>query len=112
MTAKSESQGQSILPPALAKAMLLGAGIAFILIALFLLGAGEPNPEWPEYWFIRPLIIVPIAGAMGGAFYYFMTLLASEGGWKRVLTIVGSLIGYIVVLWLGTVLGLDGTMWN
>lgn len=94
------------------KRMLQGAGIALVLIAIFLLGAGEPDPRWPKFWMLRPLIVVPIAGAMGGVFYYFMDHLRYEGGWKKILANFVSLIGYLVALWMGTILGLDGTMWN
>jgi hypothetical protein len=61
---------------------------------------------------IRPLIIVPLAGATGGLFYHLMDNLHLQGGWKKVLALILSLIGYIFVLWIGTVLGLDGTWWN
>ncbi|PEC35719.1 potassium transporter KefB, partial [Bacillus toyonensis] len=52
--------------------MLLGAGIALILILVFLLGVDNPKPEWGKLWMLKPLIVVPTAGAMGGVFYYFM----------------------------------------
>ena len=96
----------------LSKRMLQGAGIALILIIIFLAGAGKPNPAWPKLWMIRPLLIVPLAGSMGGVFYYFMDHLRYQGGWRKVLAYILSLAGYIIALWLGTVLGLDGTMWN
>lgn len=94
------------------KRMLQGAAIALSVISLFLLGAGEPNPEWPKLWMVKPLVIVPVAGALGGVFYYFMDHLRYQGGWKGVLAFALSLAGYSVALWLGTVLGLHGTMWD
>jgi hypothetical protein len=94
------------------KRMLQGAGIALVLITIFLLGAGEPNPGWGKLWMIRPLIIVPLAGAGGGIFYYLMDHLRYQGGWRKITANMLSLIVYIIGLWLGTVLGLDGTMWN
>lgn len=96
----------------LIKRMLLGAGIALVLISVFLLQAGAPDPDWGKLWMIRPLIIVPLAGAAGGAFYYFMNPLRYQGGWKRIVANILSLIVYIIGLWLGTILGLDGTWWN
>ena len=92
--------------------MLLGAGIALILITVFLLSAGDSDPSWPKLWMIRPLIIVPLAGALGGVFYYFMDHLRYRGGWRKALAIILSLVVYIIGLWLGTILGLDGTMWD
>lgn len=96
----------------LGKRMLQGAAIALTLIIVFLVQAGEPHPDWPKLWMIKPLIIVPLAGAMGGVFYYYMDHLRYQGGWKKTLAIILSLIVYIIGLWLGIVLGLDGTLWN
>lgn len=92
--------------------VLRGAGIAFIVILAFLLSAEEPKPEWPKLWVIKPLVIVPLAGAMGGLFYYSMHHLRDRGGRIRLLANLSGLIGYIVALWLGMVLGLNGTWWD
>lgn len=92
--------------------MLQGAGIAFPLILLFLVSAGAGDPDWPRFWMIRPLVIVPLAGALGGVFYYNMDHLRDQGGSRKALANVLSLLVYLVVLWLGTVLGLDGTWWD
>lgn len=94
------------------KRILIGGGIALILIALFVFSVDNPKPEWGKYWMIRPLIITPLAGAVGGLFYHYMEHLRSQQGWIKVIGTILSLIGYIIVLWLGTVLGLDGTLWN
>lgn len=103
-------------PPAhgssLSKAMIQGATIALLLIIIFLLGVKDPDPHWGRLWMIKPLIIVPIAGAFGGLFYYMMGDFRSKGGWVTVIAYVVSIAGYIVALWLGTVLGLNGTLWN
>jgi hypothetical protein len=113
MTQQNELHTRPIHSGSMAKRMLQGGGIALILIIFFLSGPiADPNPQWPELWFIRPLIIVPTAGAMGGIFYYYMDHLRCLGGWKQVLAIIFSVIGYIVALWLGTVWGLNGTMWH
>ena len=94
--------------------MLIGAAIALFLISLFLFGDGDlpVNPEWPAYWYIRPLVVAPIAGAMGAGFSCVLDDLRHQGGWKQAFAIVFILIVFIVSLWLGTVLGLVGTLWN
>ena len=112
MTARNDLTTQATHPASLAKRMLQGAGIAFILISVFLLSAGDANPGWPRFWMIRPLVIVPFAGAMGGLFYYLMDPFRNQGGWKKVLAIVASVVVYLFGLWMGSVLGLDGTMWD
>ena len=96
----------------LVKRMLIGAGIGLLLISLFLLSAREPNPEWGKLWMIRPLIIVPLAGAMGGLCNYFLLHFHNLPGVNKTIAMVLSVIVFIIGLWLGIVLGLDGTMWN
>jgi hypothetical protein len=91
--------------------VLIGGGIALLLISFFLLTAGEPNPEWPTLWRIKPLIIVPLAGATGGLFFHLVNPKRFTGLLK-VLTYTLCLILYIIGLWMGTVLGLNGTYWN
>jgi hypothetical protein len=96
----------------LSKRMLIGAAFALIPISLLLLSVDHPNPAWPKFWMIRPLIIVPLAGAVGGAFSYYMEQFRVQGGWKAAAAIVVSVLVYFIGLWLGIVLGLDGTLWN
>ncbi|HTF05621.1 MAG TPA: potassium transporter KefB [Bacteroidia bacterium] len=112
MTQSIHSKTGSVYSGSLGKRMLVGAGIAFVLIAIFLLGAGEPNPEWSKLWRLRPLLVVPFAGAMGGLFYHLMDHLRYHGGWRRVLGYALSTIVYVFGLWIGTVLGLAGTYWH
>jgi heme A synthase len=105
----STSQQQQV---SLVKRMLVGAGIGLLLILLFLLSADEPNPEWGKLWMIRPLIIVPLAGAMGGLCNYFIVHFHDQVGVNKTIAMIISVIVFIIGLWLGIVLGLDGTMWN
>jgi hypothetical protein len=98
-------------PLSLAAPMLIGACLGLIVISFFVFGVDHPNPEWGKLWMIRPLIITPMAGSLGGAFYYLMDRLISKGLNKTV-AVVLSLVVFIVGLWLGTVLGLAGTLWN
>ena len=96
----------------LSKRMVQGTGIALTVISIILLGAGEHNPSWGRYWMIKPLIIVPLAGTLGGAFCYCMDHLRYQGGAGRVMANFLSLIVYLFGLWLGVALGLDGTLWD
>ena len=92
--------------------MLIGAMIGLMLISLFVFGVDDPKPEWGKFWMIKPLIITPLAGAMGGLFFYFMNYISSRGGINKTLAIILSIIVFIIGLWLGIVLGLNGTMWD
>ena len=112
MTQRNNLTTQPIHPASLGKRMLLGAGIGLLLISLFLLSAGEPNPAWGKLWMIQPLIIVPLAGAMGGLCNYFIVHFRNHIGINKTMATILSVIVFIIGLWLGIVLGLDGTMWN
>lgn len=112
MTLRNNLAAPLIHRAPLGRRMAQGAAIALVLISIFLLGVHNPNPAWPRLWMVKPLLIVPCAGAMGGVFYYFMDHLRFQGGWKNVLATLLSVLGYIIALWLGTVLGLNGTLWN
>lgn len=91
--------------------MLIGAGIGLILISFFVFGAGQTSPEWGKFWMIRPLLISPIAGALGGAFYHYMNSLAKRG-MNTTVTAILSMSVFIITIWLGIVFGLAGTMWD
>lgn len=92
--------------------MFTGAAIALLIIVTFLLQVNEPDPAWPKYWMVRPLIITPLAGATGGAIYYFINNKLAMGGWKKILVRLFSILVFIFILWVGIVLGLDGTLWD
>ena len=96
----------------LIKPIIIGAVIGLILISFFLLSVGEPNPEWGKLWRLKPLVIVPFAGAMGCVFYYIMIYLSHFRGLNKTVAILLSFIVFIIGLWLGTVLGLNGTYWH
>lgn len=113
MTQTNHLTSRPIHKASLFKLMLIGGGIGLILISLFLLGVREPRLEWGRFWMVRPLIIVPLAGAGGGLCVYFMDyILGYQGGWSKIISVVLSLIGFLIALWLGTVLGLAGTLWH
>lgn len=94
------------------KRMVQGAIIGLVLISAFLISAGKGRPEWGNWWMIRPLIIVPFAGAVGGAIYYYMDQVRSKGGWNRVVADLISIIIFLIGMWMGSILGLSGTYWN
>lgn len=92
--------------------VFLGAALGLALVSLYLWGAGAGNPEWGSYWRIRPVLVITLAGAGGGFFYYLMAPLRRQGGWLLALGIILGLLGILVALWLGFVLGFNGTYWN
>lgn len=91
---------------------LIGAGIGLAVISLFLSSVKHPRPEWGDYWMVKPLIIVPLAGAAGGIFSAFMDFFAHLNGWNKLLTRFISVLAGLIGLWLGIVLGLNGTLWH
>lgn len=111
MTLENQFTNQQNEKVSFAKPILIGAGVALLVISFFVFGVDEPKPEWGSYWMIRPLIITPLAGAVGGAFYALMNYQSSRG-FNRTLAVILSLVVYLIGLWMGIVLGLDGTLWD
>jgi hypothetical protein len=112
MTQKNNLLGWELDFSSLRTRMLIGAGIALALTTIFLVTAGEPNPAWPKLWRLKPLVIVPLAGAMGGLCFYFMTQVFFPSGWRKILAVIVSVVIYLIGFWLGFVLGFNGTYWN
>lgn len=93
------------------KAMLIGGSIGLLIILFFITGA-QTQPHWPELWKIRPLIITPLAAVLGGGLAYVATTWLKRLGVNNIIAIILSFIGFIIALWMGIVLGLDGTLWD
>ena len=98
-------------PSSLGKAMLIGAALGLLVISAFVFGSGPIKPEWGSLWRIKPLLLTPAVGAIGGALYHLINRQATRGLNRAVAVILG-LVVFLVVLWLGIVLGLAGTMWD
>jgi hypothetical protein len=112
MTNQSNFTAGPIDKTSLAKHLIIGLVIGFAVISFFVFGVDYVKPEWGEYWRIRPLIITPLAGAAGGAVFYFMDYIGKQRGWSKAGIIAMSTVVAFVGLFIGVVLGLDGTMWD
>lgn len=111
MTQKNSLITQPIDISSLGRRMLIGGTIALILIALFIFPV-TAKPEWGSLWMVRPLIVVSLAGAAGGACNYFLVNWSNQNRLNKILAYVLSFIIFVFGLWIGTVLGLNGTLWN
>ena len=103
---------KKIYPGSLTKRMLLGAGLGLASISFFLLSVQHPDPSWPEYWMVRPLLVVPVAVALAGLCFHFLDKYRFEKGWNKLLITVLGIIGHLIALWMSFVVGLDGTLWD
>jgi pilus assembly protein TadC len=95
-----------------AKFVISGGILALAVISFFVLSADAPHPGWSSYWMVKPLLLTPFAGAFGGLVVYYCTRLAAFLQLNKVVAFLLSVPVYIVILWLGIILGLNGTLWN
>ncbi|RZJ72966.1 potassium transporter KefB [Flavobacterium sp.] len=102
----------AINPRKFAFTALIGAAIALAVICVFVFNVTNPNPEWPQNWRVRPLCLTPMAGAAGGGFFYLMKNLRTQSDTTKILALCIGSIGFLFALWIGIVLGLDGTLWD
>ncbi len=112
MTTSNSSSPFLFHTPSLLKHALIGALIAFALMAFFISGVDEPHPDWPTYWMLRPLLVVSVAGAIGGAFFSLMKPLRQKPDWSGFAAYFVCFLVYVIGLWMGSVVGLDGTLWD
>lgn len=112
MNNKLENIAQSDHPFNIGRRMAIGAAAGLILILFFVLGVDHPDPNWPKLWMLKPLIVVPLAGSIGSLLYHIINPLRHQPGWKRTGANILGLVIFLIALWMGTVLGLDGTMWD
>lgn len=61
---------------------------------------------------VRPLIVAPLAGAMSGLSAYLIVNFRDRAGINKTVAAVASFGVLIVGLFLGLVLGMDGTLWD
>lgn len=108
---KADNSNSKYEQDSLGKRMLIGAGIGLLLISLFVLPA-EANPAWGKFWMVRPLLITPLAGAMGGLCTYFVVNFHDQAGINKTIATILSTVIFCVGLFLGLVLGMDGTLWD
>lgn len=112
MTPISSFSSPSFVTVSFVKHLVVGTTLALLLISIFLAGVKHPNPNWPAYWMVRPLVLVPVAGALGGGFFYMVRQWGQHETWKKVVATLIGVLGYLVAVWMGTIVGLDGTLWN
>ena len=111
MVQQNDFQNQNLVAAA-SRRTLTGAAFALALIALFLAGVQHPDPAWGKLWLLRPLLVVTMAGALGGLINYLLLHFHQKLGIHKAVAIVLSALIYLVGLWLGSVLGLAGTLWD
>ncbi len=112
MTSINTSYQHSFFTTTLLKRMLIGGAIGLTVMMIFLSGVDQPDPAWTKYWIIRPLIVITFAGAGGGAFFHLMNPIRLKGGWKKITAVFLSMLVFIFCLWIGSIMGLDGTLWD
>jgi hypothetical protein len=102
----------NIGPVSIGLRMLTGAIIGLFIISFFVLSVDDPDPDWGKYWMIRPLVITPLAAAFGMLSFFLKDFIHPRGKFLTILVFSLSLVVFVIALWLGFVLGLDGTLWD
>lgn len=110
MTQAKNSTSQLVV--SLSRRMKIGGSIGILLFLFLLSTVKQSNPEWGQFWMLRPMIVLAFAGAMGGLCNYFIMYYHSQYNINRFVAMFISVLVFIVGLWMGIVLGFNGTLWN
>jgi hypothetical protein len=111
MTHANESTTQPS-QPSLATRMIIGGFIGVLVASYFFFSADSPDPAWGKFWMIRPYIVMTFAGAMGALCNHFILQYRWVIGMKKNAAMLLSAVVAIAGMFMGIVLGLDGTLWN
>lgn len=112
MTAVQQTTKEPVNRKNLFVFMILGALPAISLMSLLVFSTDYVRPEWGKYWMIRPLVVIAFAGATGGACTYFINRWFGNGIGRKIAAFFVSAIVYLIGLWMGTVIGCNGTLWD
>ncbi|WP_130734599.1 hypothetical protein [Flavobacterium sp. J27] len=94
------------------KFAIAGAIVALIIILLLIFSVPNPNPTWGKVWFVRPLVVTPFITSIGGALFYLINTKKTAFKFINLMLFLFSVFILLFFLWIGTILGLDGTLWN
>lgn len=108
MTLQNELQ-QILRSKALFKRALQGAAIAFILINVLLFIGRKYTMEHVQSWEYLAIGAVTLGGAFGGLFYSLMDILRVQGGRKKLIANIISVVAFLVICYLSLVLSLNAT---
>jgi hypothetical protein len=93
----------------LIKPMILGTVVG--LVAFFFFSRGEAKPEWGPLWKVRPLIVLLLSGAFWGVCFNYLVR-QKYFPLSKIATVVLGVLGLLLGIWMGVVVGFDGTMWD
>lgn len=99
---------QSVLLKSAAGGWIIGLG----LIALFVFSVKEPDPLWGSYWRVRPLLLTPLIAGAGAVFAYFLYRRGLGSALHKAIFTILAAAAFLFSLWIGIILGLDGTLWD
>lgn len=103
---------KQVRPATIAKTMALGLILGLVIISLFVFGVNNPKQEWGTNWRMQPLILTPIVVAFGSLAFFANRIFMPQTKTAKVLLSVASIIAFIISIWLGIIIGLNGTLWN
>lgn len=89
---------------------LFGAVAGLLIISLFIFAEEHPKPEWGRFWWVRPVLVTPCLLALGSYLAYRL-LERGRGNWRILTGLLAALL-FVLSVWIGIVMGLDGTLWD
>ena len=78
------------------------------ITSLLLVPIVTPDPDWPRFWTLRPMIVTPLIVGVGAAVIHNIRKRHDQTMWINIFT----WLLLLPLFWIATVLGLDGTLWN
>ncbi|MDA3614427.1 LrgB family protein [Polluticaenibacter yanchengensis] len=96
----------------IAKTMLTGLVTGLVIISLFVFTVNNPKPEWGNNWRMQPLLLTPLVVAFGSLVFFANRIFQPQNKTVKTLLLIGSIIAFVFSIWIGIIIGLNGTLWN
>lgn len=103
---------KQVRPAAIAKTMVIGLIFGLAIISLFVFTVSSPKEEWGNNWRMQPLILTPMIVAFGSLAFLANRIFKPQTKTAKTLLLIASIIAFIFSIWIGIVIGLNGTLWN
>ncbi len=92
--------------------LLLGAGINLIINVLFITDLDTTNSAWSPFWMVKPLTLGPLITGLGAMLAFYVVKFLINQNISKYISYFSFVAIFIISIWLGIVLGFNGTLWD
>ena len=94
------------------KIVLLGFALGLFIASMLIHNVSFPKLSWGPNWYIKPMLVLSFVASIGSIPFYFANQYEASNHSKKILAYLGATLFLLFFIWIGIILGFDGTIWN